>query len=150
MLCWLFRINVHFPSNCGLLVCNTGGLDGVLPHLAGPSRPPPPSHAGRGCPRTPAWSPLQVVYTPRNGRDCAAVARPSVDRSQFPYLRARRASNSGGDYVKPLLGPTTLLTVGSMTADDGGAADRRGSAVPISGAEAESSTSIWEGTVSTR
>jgi len=33
-----------------------------------------------------------------------------------------RASNSSGDYVKPLLGPTTFLTVGSMTDDDGGAA----------------------------
>jgi len=87
---------VHFPSNCGLLVHNTGGLDGVLPHFAGPSSPPPPSHAGRGCPRTPAWSPLQVAHTPRNGFDCAAVARPSVDRSQLQHLRARRGPSYQG------------------------------------------------------
>jgi len=61
-----------------------------------------------------------------------------------------RASNSGGDYVKPLLGPNTFLTVGSITDDDGGAADWRGSAVAISGAVAGSSASFWEGTVSTR
>jgi len=49
-----------------------------------------------------------------------------------------RASNSGGDYIKPLRGPITILTVGSMTDNDEVAADRRGSPVPISRAEAGS------------
>ena len=34
---------VHSLSNYGLLLRNTGGLDGVPPHFARPSSPPPPA-----------------------------------------------------------------------------------------------------------
>jgi len=99
MLCRLFRIHcalsiqlflmfpsVLCPAQCGVVHAADSETMQDPTALFWPEQSAPPSDAGGGGPRTPAWSPRQVAHAPQNGCECAAVGRRLFDPPQLQHL----------------------------------------------------------------